>query len=204
MSNDIESLRVRATELGLKFSGNTGAETLKKKIEGHSASFLVGVDEPLPEIIKPKKPKAPPSLAELQMMNLEDIDPDDQVLMRLAVRARALVLRRIKIVNLDPGDAELHGAVITVMNKYTGKVSKFVPFGDDAGNGYHVPQIILNYLLEQKFVMRKQNKGGQFGVKTYKTSLIPKFAIEILPDLTKDEMKSLSDRQTAAQSIQQE
>ncbi len=214
MSHDIESLRARATALGIKFSGNTGATTLDKKIHEHlstplttneaasaAVADLLGDNEPLPEIIKQPKIKAPPTLAELQTMDLRDVNPKNQALIRQIVRAKALVLRRVKIVNLDPADAEIFGAIITVMNKYTGKVSKFIPFGDESQSGYHVPQIILNQLLAQKFVMRKQNKGGQFGVKTYRTSYVSKFNITILPDLTEDELKALSDRQSASQSI---
>lgn len=207
---DIESLRVEATALGIKFSGNTGAKTLQGKInremtrptnEG-ALDDILGANEPLPEIIKPAPAKkGPPSLAELQTMNVKDIDPKNQVLIRQIVRAKALVLRRITIVNLDPQDAELSGAVITVMNKYTGRVSKFIPFGEGSANGYHVPQIILNHLLSQKFVLRKANKSSQFGVKTYQTTMVPKFSITILPDLSTDELKSLADRQAASQSI---
>lgn len=214
MSNDIESLRARATALGIKFSGNTGAATLDKKIHDHlstppttneaaeaAQADILGTNEPLPEIVKQPKIKAPPTLAELQTMDLRDVNPKNQALIRQIVRAKALVLRRVKIVNLDPADAELFGAIITVMNKYTGKVSKFIPFGDDTQNGYHVPQIILNHLLTQKFVMRKQNKNSQFGVKTYKTTYVSKFNVTILPDLTPDELKNLADRQAASQSI---
>lgn len=208
MSNDIESLRVRADELGITYSGNTGVPTLQRKIDtflktNHdpAVSSLLGDNEPLPEIIKQPKVKAPPTLAELQMMNVQDIDPKNQALVRQVVRAKALVLRRVKIVNLDPADAEIFGSIITVMNKYTGKVSKFIPFGDESENGYHVPQIILNHLRDQKFVMRKQNKNAQFGVKTYKTTYVSKFAITILPDLTPDELKNLADRQAASGAI---
>ena len=213
MSNDIETLRIRATDLGIKFSGNTGASTLAKKIEKHTAplssleaeakatSDILGANEPLPELTPAPKVKAPPSLAELQVMDLRTVNPKNQPLIRQIVRAKALILRRVSIVNLDPADAELSGAVITVMNKYTGKVSKFIPFGEGSANGYHIPQILLNHLLSQKFVMRKQNKGGSFGVKTYKTTMVPKFNITILPDLTPEELKSLANRQTASQAI---
>jgi len=207
MANDIETLRVQATELGIKFSGNTGAKTLQEKItremtRPQNASVVLGDDEPLPEIMpKARMPEAPLTLARLQTMNVQDVSPQNQVLIRQIVRAKALVLRRVQITNLDPQDAELSGAVITVMNKYTGKVSKFVPFGEGSENGYHVPQILLNHLLAQKFVLRKPNKGGQFGVKTYKSTMVPKFAITILPDLTKDELKALADRQSASQAI---
>ena len=80
MSNDIETLRARATSLGLKFSGNTGVKTLEDKIAMHladaaevSTAALLGDNEPLPEIIKPKvMPKGPPSLAQLQIMNVQN------------------------------------------------------------------------------------------------------------------------------------
>ncbi len=213
MSNDLESLRVQATALGITFSGNTGVKTLAKKIDNYkeplttneaaanAAADILGDAEPLPEIVEQPKIKAPPTLAELQLMDLRDVNPKNQVLIRQIVRAKALVLRRVRIINLDPADSEIFGAIITVSNKYTGKVSKFIPFGDDTQMGYHVPQIILNHLLSQKFVMRKQNKNSQFGVKTYKTTYMAKFNVTILPDLTEDELKALADRQAASQSI---
>ena len=203
MSNDIETLRAKATGLGLTFSGNTGAATLQKKIDNATPSLLGG-DEPLPELTPAKQvvKGGPPSLAQLQTMNIQDIDPENQALVRQVVRAKALVLSRVRITNLDPNDAELYGALVTVMNKYTGKVSKYIPFGDGSENGYHVPQILLNHLIAQKFVLRKLRKGGQFGVKTYKTQMVPKYNIEILPDLTPDELEALAARQAASQSIQ--
>jgi len=209
MANDIESLRVQATELNIKFSGNTGAKTLQEKINremtkpmNQGAASILGDNEPLPEIM-PKAPQkaAPPTLAQLQTMVVNDIDPKNQALVRQVVRAKALVLRRVKITNLDPSDSELPGAIITVMNKYTGKVSKFIPFGEGTESGYHIPQIILNHLQDQKFVIRKAVKGSPFGVKTYKSTYVNKFAITILPDLTPDELKALADRQSASQSI---
>lgn len=205
--DDIESLRVRATGLGINFSGNTGAATLQKKITAalDDSVNILGGNEPLPEIM-PKRPmpKGKRTLAELQTMDVQSIDPNDQILIRQVVRAKALVLRRVQIQNLDPSDAELAGAVVTVMNKYTGKVSKFIPFGEGSENGYHIPQILLNHLLDQKFVIRKAKKGGHFGVKTYTSHMTPKFAITILPDLTKDELKHLADRQSASQAISDE
>ena len=213
MANDIETLRAQATALGIKFSGNTGAKTLKNKIAAltphlspASVTDILGDDsEPLPEVMpKAPMPKRAPSMAELEIMDINKIDPNNRVLIRKAVRARAMALSRVIVVNLDPDDSELPGAIVTVQNKYTGRVSKFIPFGEGTGNGWHVPRIILNHLREQKFVIRKAIKGSPFGVKTYKSTRVPKFAITVLPPLTQDELNVLAAAQAASGEISNE
>jgi hypothetical protein len=133
------------------------------------------------------------------------MDPNqitDPQLLRQVVRAKALRLHRVKITNLDPSDSQLNGAIITAVNKFTGKVAKYIPFGDEeAPNGYHVPEILLNQLKNTKFPMRREIKGGAFGVKRYKTTMINKFNIETLPPLTEKEIEELANHQRASHAI---
>lgn len=210
----VEELRKVASSLNIKFSGNTGEGTLRTKIMNYldskdeeeidepedTPSFL-GNDEPLPEVIEQPKVKGPPTIPELLLMDVHDIDPKDQTLIRQVVRAKALRLRRVKITNVDPADQQLSGGIITVMNKYTGKVSKYIPYGDESEGGYHIPEILLHHLKAQKFALRKEIKGGQFGVKKYKTTMVNKFHIEELPDLTPEELEELAAHQRASHSI---
>lgn len=222
---DIEVVRKWATDLEISFSGNSGIGTIQKKIVGHLEAFndddenapdpddntasavdtemdkLLGVsaadkEEPI-QVAKPAPKGA--SIAELLKMDPTKIE--DPVLRRQAIRAQALKLVRISLANIDPADAQLPGAVISVTSKYTGKVSKYVPFGDENEAGWHVPQIILDYLQTQKFVLRKEIRGGQFGIKRYKTSYAKKYSIDILPPLTKDELASLAAKQQASHAI---
>ena len=211
----IEDLRKAASELSIKFSGNTGLDTLKGKILGQLETALeaddgpqltlsnqidLGGDDEEIEIAKaPVKKKKELTIGQLLMMDATQ--EENTNIRRQIIRAQALRQFRVRITNLDPTDAPLNGAIITVQNKYTGKVSKYVPYGDESENGYHIPFILLEHLKEAKFPLRKEVKGGRFGVKTYKTTMVNKFAIEVLPHLTVEELTQLAQHQRASQSI---
>jgi hypothetical protein len=207
----IEDVRDVATELGIKFSGNTGVETLKDKIvkvlelvndkpedtKPELEMDFGGHNEPI-EIAKPIVKKA---LTVAELIAMDPTKIEDVNLRRQVIRAQATRLIRVRIQNLDPGDAALNGAIITTYSKYTGKIAKYVPFGEESANGYHIPKIIFDFLKEQKFALRKEKKGGRFGVKTYSTNLVSKFNIEVLPPLTREELADLAAHQRASQSI---
>jgi hypothetical protein len=212
----VEALREAATSIGVTFSGNTGEPTLRKKITDEIDARAVAdeptQDEALPaldgdddfdpsEIQSTAGPvKKGPTVDEILAMNPNEIT--DPLLLRQVVRAKALRLHRVKVTNLDPNDSALNGAIITVFNKFTGKVAKYVPFSEEeAPNGYHVPEMILNYLKNQKFALRREIKGGQFGVKKYKTTMVNKYSIVEMPQLTKEELAELAAHQRASHAI---
>jgi hypothetical protein len=203
----IEELRDVARVIGIKYSGNSGESVIRANL----ISALKSQETKLPDFggedfdetqiqTAPARPKKGPSASEI--LNMDPNTISDPQLLRQVVRGKSLRLHRVRITNLDPSDAQLDGAIITVINKYTGKVSKYVPYGDDdAPNGYHIPEILLNHLKNQKFPLRREIKGGAFGVKKYKTSMINKFAIEHLPMLTQKELNELASHQKAANAI---
>lgn len=213
-----EDLRAAADSIELKYSGNTGPDTLKKNIieflqEQEKAEAEAGEqptlqsnnpldddDEDVSDIQVAVKPPSGPTIEELMEMDPKEVE--DTILRRKVVRAQALKMVRCRIKNLDPADSMLPSGLFTVVNKYTGKVSKVIPYGEEFyENGYHVPQILLNDLAGRKFAMRKEVKGGNFGVKRYKTTMVRKFSIEILPDLTKKELQNLAMNQQASGRI---
>lgn len=211
-----EELRAAADSIDLKYSGNTGAETLKKNLIDtlNAKAALESADDTPPVTpagpdlgdddvsdiqIAPAKP-AGPSIEELLEMDPNEVE--DTILRRKVIRAKALRLVRCRIKNLDPADSALPSGLFTVVNKYTGKVSKVIPYGEEFyENGYHVPQILLNDIMSRKFALRKEVKGGNFGVKKYKTSMVRKFSVEILPDLTEKERQALAMNQQASGRI---
>jgi len=219
-TSDKDVLRRIATMLDITFSGNTGVERLKSNIiEALNLEPETDVDpnDPIVQAAANVR-KADPgqnvqtktrSVTELPRNEQAMLDPFDpkwkEVERRAIVRARAMRLHRVRITNMDPNDAALPGAIITVYNKYTGKVAKYIPFGDETENGYHVPEIILNELKSRTFTMRKEVKprgqAGSFGVKTYKTVMMKKFAIEELPPLTDAELDYLANDQKARGAI---
>ena len=209
-SESIDHLREYAKELDVTFSGNTGAKTLAEKLvqfvevefsEGGPDLGDSSDDEDI-EVAKITPKSKKPTVAELIEM-----DPTKEPVVsrrREIIRAKALRLRRVQIVNLDPSDSAVTGGIYTTSNKYTGRVSKFIPFDpEQTSNGYHIPQILLDQLKEQTFVLRRQTKKGQGGIPQYTTKMVPKFSITILPDLTEEELKDLADVQRASQSIDQ-
>lgn len=214
----IEPLRTLAKQMKVPFSGNTGLETLRSKLVDHLMKFTQAsttskdefedtpVDEGFPdddleeiEVNIPKpKPRGP---SKAKMLTMDPSTIEDVSLRRQVIRVQALRLVRVKIQNLDPNDSALTGGILSIQNKYTGKISKYVPYGEESENGYHIPYMMYEYLKQWKFPLRKEQKGGRFGVKTYKTVMVPKFNIEILPDLTYNQIKELAAHQRASQSI---
>jgi hypothetical protein len=219
-SDSITDLRKVAKDLEIPHSGNTGLDTLREKImkvledrivsnpnsrDEFSSSFgglddmfgEDGLDEI--EVAKPIPKKKGPSVS--QMLKMDPSEIEDVALRRNVIRAQALRMVRVRIQNVDPADSVLDGGIITILNKYTSKVSKYVPYGEESEGGYHIPWMLYEHLRDWKFPLRKEVKGGQFGVKTYKTTMVNKFKIDILPMLTMDELKELANHQRAAQSI---
>lgn len=218
-TDDKEVLRYIANEFEVSFSGNTGVGTLKEKL----IPVLEAKANPEPEVdendpvvqalaAKPVEPEAPvekKGVLDLPRTAQAMLDPHtpglSEVEKRAIVRARAMRLHRVKVHNLDPADSALEGAIKTAYNKFTGKVSKYIPFGDENEHGYHIPEILLNSLKEEKYTMRKEVKQrGQvssFGVKQYKTVLMPKFNIEYLDALTESEIAGLAQDQKARGAI---
>ncbi|UAT28910.1 hypothetical protein PP753_gp48 [Dinoroseobacter phage vB_DshP-R7L] len=218
-TEDKDVLRYIANEFEVSFSGNTGVGTLKEKLipvleAKANPEPVVDEDDPVMKALanKPEpepEPAEPKSILELPRTRLAELNPHTPSLTdverRAIVRAKAMRLHRVKVHNLDPADSALEGAIKTAFNKYVGKVSKYIPFGDENEHGYHIPEILLNSLKEEKYTMRKEVKQrGQvssFGVKQYKTVLMPKFNIEYLDALTEDEIKGLAQDQKARGAI---
>lgn len=221
-TEDKEVLRYIANELEVSFSGNTGVGTLKEKIlpvllerQESEQKPDTEVDETLMNALKNQTTEE--TKAVLKKKSVMDLPRTAQALLnphtpglthaeqRAIVRAKAMRLHRVRITNLDPNDSALPGAIKTVYNKFCGKVSKYIPFGEENELGYHVPEILLNSMREERYPMRKEikTKGQSFGVKQYKTVLMPRFAIEELPPLTKEEVESLAKDQKARGAVDQ-
>lgn len=209
----VEEVRTIADQFGVTYSGNSGMKSLKNKLTAFFEenadedeeeaqdleSLLLGDDDDaLEEIEVAKAAPAGPSIEELMKMDPNKVT--DTNLRRLVVRTQKLRLVRISIQNLDPAEAQIPGAVLTVHNKYTGKVAKYIPYGEAGQVGYHVPKILFDELKNKKFLLRREKKG-RFGVKTYETIMVNKFAITELPPLTAQERKDLAASQQATNAL---
>lgn len=218
-SDDKDVLRAIANLSGVKYSGNTSVETLKTNIlaeldepdrededeeqDDENDPVMLALKAKQAEPVVPKPSKKKKNIMDLPRTALAELDPRTpgltEVEKRAIVRSKAMRLHRVRIANLDPNDSAVPGAIKTVYNKYTGKVSKYIPYGEENEHGYHVPEILLNALKTETYNMRKEikQKGSSFGVKQYKTVQMKKFSIEYLPELTEQELVSLGNDQKA-------
>ncbi|ANJ20803.1 hypothetical protein HYO99_gp69 [Roseobacter phage RD-1410W1-01] len=219
-SEDKDVLRAAADFVGVTYSGNTGVEKLKTNILAELVLDEVPDSEGDPNdpvlqalaaagdsvSLAPTNASDEKPVSAYSMDELYEMDPNatnNEFLKRRIVKAKATRLHRVRITNLDPNDQDVPGAIVTVHNKYAGTVKKYIPYGEENEYGYHVPEIILKELKRRKYALRKEikKKGSAFGVKEYKTSLVPKFAIEVLPPLTPEELKALAQDQKARGAV---
>jgi len=169
----------RAKMMGLRVSNNASVDTLKAKIAEATASE----EEAHQAEAKQEVTKKAPKKKSLRQYMVE----------------KHMKLVRLRITNLDPKKKDLPGEIITVANKYLGTVRKYVPFGEQTEDGYHVPYCIYQFLKARRFLHIRTIKdknviGGERVVSAY----VPEFALEILPPLTKEELAKLAAAQKAA------
>lgn len=121
--------------------------------------------------------------------------------LRSVLHERHMKLVRIRVVCMNPAKKELRGEFFTVANKHLGNITKFVPFGADSEDGYHVPEIIYKMMQRRKYVAISTVKDKQTGYERQNKTLVKEFAIEVLPPLTEEELQSLATAQIAAGSL---
>lgn len=174
-TSELDSLKMRADQLGLKYHPAIGVEKLREKVNATIEGTDSGEDE------------EPNALA-----------PDTETVneKRARLKREALKLVRVRITNMNPNKKEWEGEIFTVSNSVIGTVKKMIKFDVE----YHVPQIILNVMRErecQVFVNFKDAKGN----RSKEGKLVKEFAIEVLPSLTEKELKELAQRQAMANGV---
>lgn len=181
--DELSLLKQRARMLGVDFSNNIGLETLRErvraKIDGDSDSNSTKAASP--ELVDPEQADKPKRTLREQLI------------------ADSMKLVRVRITNLDPKKKELPGEIFTIANEFIGTVSKYIPYGEVTQDGYHVPHCIYLNLLERKFLnirtYKDKNDGGRVRVEQ---TWAQEFAMEVLPQLTPDELKKLAVAQLSA------
>jgi len=183
--DELAMLKSRATMMGITFSNNIGLEALKKRVSDKM--------EGVPEVVEPEEEKLNPLAGDVA-----GEPPIEKMSLRDATRREAMKMIRVRITNMDPKKKDLHGEIFCVANRYISTVRKFIPYGEVTDGGYHIPQVLLDELESRKFVHIQVTKDRKTGQPTVKTSDAKEFAIEILPQLTLDELAKLAAAQLAA------
>ena len=177
--DELTTLKARAEQLGISFHPSIKLEKLRDKINAK----LEGDSEEEAEevVVAAGAPKG-----------------ETQSELRLRKRKEASELVRIRVTCMNPAKKEWDGEIITAGNSAVGTFKKYVPFNNE--DGWHVPRIIYNQLLERKCQIFITDKDGR-GNKVRKGKMIREFAIEVLPQLTPAELRDLAQRQAMAKAI---
>ena len=169
--DELTSLKERADQMGLEYHPSIGLEKLRAKVLAALA----------------------PAAEEAPAIKAESANA-----LQFRLRNEANELIRIRVSCMNPAKKEWEGELLTAGNSVVGSFTKFVPFNVE--DGWHVPRIIFNQLKERQcqiFVEVKDDRGN----KSRKGKLIKEFAIEVLPNLTSDELHSLAQRQAMAKTF---
>lgn len=199
--SELSLLKDRARLMGLNFSNNISLEKLRTKVteamEGTSAKEVQS-DSVAAAKVNPlaldDKPVAQPEVVEAAPA----IPVSPKVALRQYLQREQTKLIRLRITNMDPKKKDLPGEIITVANEYIGTVKKYIPFGEQSENGYHVPMCIYEQLESRRFLSVRVSKDPVTKQTRVDTSWAREFALEILPPLTQKEMGELAAAQLAA------
>ena len=170
--DELTSLKSRADLLGINYHPSIGVEKLREKI---AAAMSDPADKP----------------------ETKEDETEGQKRQRQMREASKLV--RIRLTCMNPFKKDWDGEFFTVGNSVVGSYTKYVPFNSE--DGWHVPQIIYNHLIERQsqiFVTRKTDRG----VTVREGKLIKEFAVEVLPQLTQAELDELARRQAMAGGLE--
>lgn len=173
MPDELTALKARADLIGVKYHPSISLDKLREKVNA---------------AVEGDKPAAPAPVAEEET--------DGQRRSRKKREANELV--RIRLTCMNPAKKEWEGEIFTAGNSLVGSFTKFVPFNNE--EGWHVPRILLNQIQQRQcqiFVSVRDERGNQ----TRKGKLIKEFAVEVLPNLTAEELAELARRQAMAKSI---
>ena len=175
--DELTSLKARADLMGIAYHPSIGVDKLREKVQAALENKPSAVEKE--EVIATPKSE---THAERQARK----------------RREAGALIRIRVTCMNPAKKEWDGEIITTGNSLVGTFRKYIPFNSD--EGWHVPQIIYNQLVSrqcQVFTTVTDARGN----KIRRGKLIREFAIEVLPQLTPQELHELAQRQAMAKSI---
>ncbi len=211
---ELSLLKDRARAMGVPVPNNISVETLKARIEakmnGDTADSTTGSgggENPNTDAddADPSNPDKTPAETNLgDQMILKDgrptVVPVRQRTLRQMLHEDQMRLIRCRITCLDPKKKDLPGEIFTFANEHLGTVRKFIPFGEQTDDGYHIPFCLYRMLKRRTFLHIKTGKDRK-GRDQVSTRYVSEFAIEVLPPLTQGELAQLATTQAAAGSM---
>lgn len=175
-AQELDLLKKRADQLGIKYSNNISLATLRERVNSHLSDDVEEEED-------------------------AQVKADKNTKRQNAIK-EATKLVRIRLTVNNTRKTSLYGELFSAGNDVVGSIRKFIPYGAEFyENGYHVPNIILKQLQEKKFlhVYTKRDPVTRENITTQKW--MNEFTISILPDLTPKELEELKQRQMATKAI---
>ena len=176
--DELTALKARADLLAIKYHPSIGLETLRDKV---NAAVNAKPEDKTPA---PREEAVAATETESQI--------------RTRKRREATELVRIRVTCMNPAKKEWEGEIFTCGNALVGTFKKYVPFNID--EGWHVPRIIYNQIVArqcQVFTSSRDSRGNQIR----QGKMIKEFAVEVLPNLSAEELHELAQRQAMSKSI---
>lgn len=121
--------------------------------------------------------------------------------LRKKIHDESMALIRVRITNLDPKKKDLQGEIFTVANEFIGTVRKYIPYGEITDEGFHIEKILYDQLEDRKFQQIRTIKDPRTGTTRPETRWVKEFSLEVLPQLTEEELRRLATAQMAAGSM---
>ena len=187
--DELTFLKERAKVMGIPFSNNISLETLRKRV----ADKMEEKDE-APEV---NALTGDPEIA--QAMVAKPLNQQaNAIALRKLVYAKQMRQVRVRITNMDPKKKDLPGEIWTVANEYLGTVRKFVPYGEQTDDGYHIPYCLYRLLDSKRFLHIRDVKDRTTGIVRQDKVWAKEFSLDVLPALTQAELDRLAAAQAAA------
>jgi hypothetical protein len=169
---DLETVRAKATELGVKWHPAQKVETIQFNID----KFLSEQQTADPKEAVPAEET--PAEAEARM------------------KREALALIPVTVTSMDPQDATVTAAIISVGNRKLGQVSKAIPFGYK----WYMPRILIDHMEAQMFCRSSMVPvPGQN--ERLNTQWIKKYAIQYHPLPTPEDLADLAKAQAVGNEL---
>jgi len=187
--DELTLLKERAKQMGIPFSNNISLETLRKRI----SDKMEGKD--VPEV-NPLAGDA--EIAAITSAPAKLDAKQNALALRKMMQREQMKLVRVRITNMDPKKKDLPGEIWTVSNEYLGNVRKMIPYGEQTDEGFHIPYCLFRLLQSKRFLHIRTVKDRVTGVERQDKQWVKEFSLDVLPDLTKEELARLAAAQAAA------
>lgn len=187
--DELALLKERAKQMGIPFSNNISLETLRKRI----ADKMEGKEEPE---VNPLTGDA--EIAAITSAPVKLDAKQNALALRKMMQREQMKLVRVRITNMDPKKKDLPGEIWTVSNEYLGNVRKMIPYGEQTDEGFHIPYCLFRLLQSKRFLHIRTVKDRVTGVERQEKQWVKEFSLDVLPDLTKEELARLAAAQAAA------